>query len=230
MRAWLLAASALLGGVLLQAVEAQAVAGGPWSVQTVALRDFREAQEAADSLKGQGFDAFTEFAMDNGLQFVRVRVGCYLTRDAAEMMATALRGRITDAAVVVEATPGSPVAGCVRVEIGFLKPVSWDEVEVQGAAPAFRVEVAGIPAHVTHDGERWRVLQEGEDVPQVNGALPASRFSQATVAGVRLVSLEAPGGPVLLCPGLLVNSVGSVAISEQVEALVACSLEPMGGQ
>jgi len=226
----LLAATALLGGVLLQGAWAQSGDGGLWSVQTVALRDFREAQEAASALRRQGFDAFTEFAMDNGLQFVRVRVGCYLTRDAAEMMATAFRGRITDAAVVVEATPGSPVAGCVRVEIGFLKPVTWDEVEALGTAPAFRVEVAGIPAHVTHDGERWRVLQEGEEVPPVNGALPTARFSQATVAGVRLISLEAPGGPVLLCPGVLVNSVGSVAISEQVDSLVACSLEPMGGR
>lgn len=229
MRLGLLAA-ALLAAWFGPAASAQGY--GSWSVQTVALRDFREAQESAAALKRQGFDAFTEFAMDNGLQFVRVRVGCYLTREAAEMMAAAFRGRITAAAVVVEATPDAPVTGCVRMDVGFLKPAAWDEVTaVDGAhAPAFRVEVAGILAHVTHDGLRWRVLQEGEDVPQVSVALPAARFSQATVAGVQLVSLEAPGGPVHLCPGHLVSSVGSVAISEQGEALVACSLEPVGGQ
>lgn len=234
MRAWLLAASALLAAVLLQPTYAQAptppsAQSEYWSVQTVALRDLREAQLTAAALRQSGFDAFTEFAMDSGLQFVRVRVGCYTSREAAEIMAAALRGRITDAAVVVEATLDAPVAGCVHMEVGFLKPVLWDEVHRSDTAPAFRVVVAGIEAHVTHTGQRWRVLQEGEEVPLIDPALPSARFSQVTVGGVFLIGVEAPGGQVLLCPGVLVNTVGSVAISEQGDALVACSLEPMGG-
>lgn len=230
MKNWLAAAVTLLVAVHLPSAAAQAPApAGLWSVQTVALRDFREAEATAAELKRQGFDAFTEFAMDNGLQFVRVRVGCYLTRDAAEVMAAALRGRITDTAAVVEATPDSPVAGCVRMEVGFLKPGRWDAVDVAGAAPAFRVQVAGIEAHIAHTGERWRVLQEGEDVPSAALSLPAARFSQATIAGVGLIRFEAPGGAILLCPGVLVDSVGNVAISEQGDAVVACSLEPAGG-
>ena len=231
MRAFQLAATLLLA-VLLIGSPARAQSsepGGLWSVQTVALSDLREAQATAAALKQSGFDAFTEFAMDNGLQFVRVRVGCYTTREAAEVMAAALRGRVTDAAAVVEATPGAPVAGCVRMDVGFLKPFSWDSVEHSGLAPAFRVVVAGIEAHVTHTGQRWRVLQDGEEVPLLDPALPAARFSQASVAGVSLIRLDAPGGALLLCPGVLVNSVGHVAISEQGEALVACSLEIMGG-
>ncbi|MFA5594000.1 MAG: SPOR domain-containing protein [Trueperaceae bacterium] len=230
MRAFQLAAAALLAVLLVGPARAQSSdPGGPWSVQTVALRDLREAQATAAALKQSGFDAFTEFAMDNGLQFVRVRVGCYTTREAAEVMAAALRGRITDTAVVVEATPGAPVAGCVRMDVGFLKPFSWDEVELAGLAPAFRVVVAGIEAHVTHTGQRWRVLQDGEEVPLLDPALPLARFSQASVAGVALIRLDGPGGALLLCPGVLLNSVGRVAISEQEDALVACSLEIMGG-
>ena len=230
MRAWILAAAALLGVLLQQPAAAQAPAQTDlWTVQTVALRDLREAQATAAALKQSGFDAFTEFAMDAGLQFVRVRVGCYTSREAAEVMAAALRGRITDAAVVVEASPDAPVAGCVRMDVGFLKPFTWDEVGRAGAAPAFRVVVAGIEAHVTHTGQRWLVLQDGEDVPLMDATLPTGSFWQATVGGVSLIGLEGPGGRLLLCPGLLVNTVGDVAISEQGDALVACSLEPMGG-
>ena len=230
MQAFQLAAAALLAVLLVGPARAQSSEpGGRWSVQTVALRDLREAQATAAALKQSGFDAFTEFAMDNGLQFVRVRVGGYTTREAAEGMAAALRGRITDTAVVVEATPGAPVAGCVRMDVGFLKPFSWDEVELAGLAPAFRVVVAGIEAHVTHTGQRWRVLQDGEEVPLLDTALPLARVSQASVAGVALIRLDGPGGALLLCPGVLLNSVGRVAISEQEDALVACSLEIMGG-
>ncbi len=199
-------------------------------MQTIALRDLREAQRVADRLRADGFDAFTEFAMDNGLQFVRVRIGCFTSRAAAEAMAQALRGRVAETAVAVEATPDAPVAGCVHQEIGFLKPFTWDEVREPGTAPAFRVIVAGIEAHVTHTGERWRVLQGGEAVPVVNASLPQGRFTQLTVDGVALVGTEALGRSMVLCPGTLLDAVGNVAISEQGEALVACSLEPMGAR
>jgi len=195
-----------------------------WTVQTVALRDLREAQATAAALKQHGFDAFTEFAMDNGLQFVRVRVGCFTSRSAAESMAAALRGRVTESAVVVEATAGAPTAGCVTMDVGFIKPVVWDEVAAVGLAPAFRVVVAGIEAHVVHTGQNWRVLQDGEAVPAAEPALAGGRFSQASVGGVALVRYEAPGVALLLCPGVLVTSVADVAISEQGDALVACSL------
>ena len=234
MRRSLLAAVLLLGVTFTaqawaQGAEVAPALGGQWSVQTVALRDWREAQSTAESLREHGFDAFTEFAMDGGLQFIRVRVGCYTTREAAEIMAEALRGRITEAAVVVEATPGAPVVGCVKMDVGFLKPVTLDEVDEVGLAPAFRVVVAGVEAHVTHTGQRWRVLQEGDSVPRVDPALPSVRCSQSSLGGVSLIAMDGPTGRVILCPGSLLDSVGGVAISEQGEALVACSLESMGG-
>lgn len=197
-----------------------------WSVQVVALRDLREAEDIANQLKRYGFDAFTEFAMDQGKQFVRVRVGCFVGRQAALAMADALRGHVTDSAVPVEASPGAPVRGCVTMNVGFLKPFRWTEATEPGLVPAYLVEVAGIEAHVAHTGERWRVLQEGEPVPTVLAGSTSARFSQASVAGVALVRLDDRAGGVLLCPGTLLNSVGSVAITEQGEAIVACNLEP----
>ncbi len=208
-------------------VAAQTAPPELWSVQTVALRDLRQAQAAVADLRRSGFDAFTEFAMDGGLQFVRVRVGCFTSRYAAESMADTLRGRITDNAVVVEASEEAPVAGCVSVDVGFLKPVRWDEVAEPGTAPAFHMVVAGIEAHVAHTGAGWLVLQGGEPVPAVEPGLTSERFSQARVGGVDLVRQDSGAG-VILCPGTLVSSVGGVAIAEQGDAVVACSLMPRG--
>lgn len=226
------AATLLLALAVGGRVEAQAAdpsAEQLWTVQTVALRDFREAQGTADALKAHGFDAYTEFAMDAGLQFVRVRVGCFGSREAAEAMADALRGRVTDAAAPVELSPGAPVAGCVRMVVGFLKPFTWDEVAQPGTVPAFRVQVAGVDAHVVHTGARWRVLQGDEAVPTIDPAAPTARFSQQVLGGVAFVRLDG-ARPTLLCPGTLLTSVGEVAISEQGEALVACSLVGIGAR
>jgi len=223
----LLAAVVLLAAAGAWPQRAQAQGAGWWSVQTVALRDLREAQGTTDSLKRHGFDAYTEFAMDSGLQFVRVRVGCFTSREAAEAMADALRGRVTETAVPVELTPGAPTQGCVDMVVGFLKPSSWDAVTRAGAVPAFQVQVAGLEAHVVHTGERWRVLQDGEPLPALDAALASERFSQAQVGGALLVRQETPGGGLVLCPGRLLASVGRVAITELGDALVACSLEPM---
>ena len=61
-----------------------------WAVQVVALRDFREAQAAVTELRVLEFDAYTEFVMQDGQQYVRVRVGCFTTREAAEAVAVVM--------------------------------------------------------------------------------------------------------------------------------------------
>lgn len=229
-RALLVALLLLAPTVLADSPGAAGALGGAeaqqlWSVQVIALRDLREAQSLADRLRGFGFDAYTEFAMDRGLQFVRVRVGCYLTRGGAEAVANALRPRVTNTAVAVEASAGPPVHGCVRMEIGFLKPIRWNEVSQRGEQPAYLVEVAGVEAHVTHTGERWHVVQQGQQAPASEANARSARFAQGNVHGQAFVKLEDVPGGLLLCPGKLLNSVGPVAIVEQDDALVACSIE-----
>jgi hypothetical protein len=131
---------------------------GGWAVQTVALRDLREAERAAAHLRAAGFPAFTEFVMADGLQYVRVRVGCWSIRPAAEAVAELLLGGHAREAVVVPHGPGSPDA-CVDLDVGFITPASWSPLFGPGEAPTFRVELAGHVAHIRHDGERWSVLQ-----------------------------------------------------------------------
>lgn len=206
-------------------VSASAQSTTTWSVQVVALRDYREAQAAATELRVLEFDVYTEFAMLDGQQYVRVRVGCFTTRDAAESAAAVMRGRITAEAEAVEATDTAPVLGCVHEEIGFLNSYDWELMTRPGEVPVFSVTVAGVPARLTHDGRRWSVLQGRGSGEQATLADPSSaRFVQRQVAGAPFATLDSLPGPVLLCSGRLVASVADVAIVARGDAVVACRL------
>lgn len=198
-----------------------AAAQGEWAVQVVALRDYREAQAASAQLLALGFPSYLEFAMNQGRQFVRVRVGCYTSREAAEAMAAALRGHVTADAQPVELSPGAAVPGCTEESVGFLSGYDWELVDGTGPV-AFGVSVAGVPATVVHDGERWRMVQQGEPPPGLSLAAATGDVVQRSVGGVAFAVLEDGGEDVVLCPGHLVAQVGGVAIVERGDVMVAC--------
>ena len=193
-------------------------------MQTVALRDYREAQAAAAELRVRDFDAYTEFAMQDGMQFVRVRVGCFMSREAAEAMADALRERVTKEAAVVEYTVGGPARACATSTIGFVKPSEWEPVREPGALPAFNVKVSGLGARVMHDGNRWRLEQGYGPIPLL-GEQPSAEFTEAVRGGVRFVAEVVEGHAYIICPGRLLAQVGEVAIVEQGDLLVACDFK-----
>jgi hypothetical protein len=196
-----------------------------WTVQVVALRDFREAQAAVTELKVLEFDAYTEFSMLEGQQYVRVRTGCFTTRDGAEALATVMRGRVTAEAEAVEITPGAPVRGCVEEDVGFLNSYDWELMSRSTGVPSFRVTISGVIARLVHDGRRWTVLQ-GDGEPQAERASDAAtaRIVQRRVGGTPFAALDSLPGPVLLCPGTLVTTVADVAIVERTDVIVACRM------
>jgi hypothetical protein len=196
-----------------------------WTVQVVALRDFRDAQAAVAELNVLEFDAYTEFSMSDGQQYVRVRAGCFTTREGAEALANAMRGRVTAEAEAVELTPGAAVRGCVEEEVGFLNSYDWELMGRSTDVPSFRVAIAGVVARVIHDGRRWLVLQ-GDGEPSVADADDGAtaRIVQRRVGGASFAALDSLPGPVLLCPGTLVATVADVAIVERSDAIVACRM------
>jgi hypothetical protein len=200
-------------------------AAQPWTIQTVAFRDFRDAEKVAASLRKLGFDAYTEFAMFKGKQFTRVRVGCFTSKSAAENMANSLRGDITREAVPLPLTPGADVQGCIDLEIGFLKPTVWHLASITDEAVIFYIEVGGKEAYVRHDGARWEVLQTSPEAgPR---ALPSGvSFRQIYLNDVALVQLSGTRHKINLCEGNLLWQAPSVVIVEQPQAVVACRLEP----
>ena len=192
-----------------------------WAVQTVALRDLREAQRMAATLRDAGFPAFTEFAMTDGLQYVRVRVGCWSVREGADAVATLLLAGHAREAVVVPHSAESPRA-CVHLDVGFLMPAAWSTLFEPGEAPTFRVELAGHVGHIRHDGERWAVLQgEGAPAP-LRVPAPTRPYREGAVAGGAAVFDDREAPSVLVCPGRLIGQVGDVAIAVWANAVVAC--------
>lgn len=214
-----------------------------WAVQVVALRDYREAQATASDLRTLGFDAYTEFAMLDAQQWVRVRIGCYDSREAADAMAETLRTRITAQAQAVASSAGARVPGCTQETVGFLNAYGWQLLDDSGPV-TFGVTVAGVAATVAHDGDRWRVVQDGGELPAA--AVPAAAaggadagtanasataaaarattptFKQLRVGGIAFVGLDSAPGPLVLCPGELVASVADVAVVVRGDMLVAC--------
>ncbi len=211
---------ALLGALLLAAV-VEAHADG-WSVQTVALRDLREAQWTAAALRSHGFPAFNEFAMTDGLQYVRVRVGCWTVREGAEAVATLLLdGAYAREAVVVPHSPDSPMR-CTEVDVGFLTPATWTALHGEGELPTFRVELAGHVGHLRHDGERWHVIQ-GDVAPEpVAIDDPAWSYRNHHIAGAAAVFDDTGAAPLLVCPGGMLGQVDDVVIVAWQDAVVAC--------
>lgn len=197
--------------------------GGAWTVQTVALRDLRQADGVVAQLQNLGFDAYDEFAMHDGKQFVRVRVGCYLQREAAQAAADALSRHVTKQAVVATMTPGAKVSGCVSEDVGFLKPASWQQLGSAGGLPTFEVRVAGHQAKLVFDGSGWRVVQAGGPVPTATAAAVHASFVAVHPGDVAWVAQEVPSGSRLLCPGRLVGQRGDAAVVDRADAVVACN-------
>lgn len=214
---------ALLVGLVLAGAVAFAQ-GSAWTVQTVALRDLRQADGVVAQLRNLGFDAYDEFAMHDGKQFVRVRVGCYLQRAAAQAAADALAKNVTEQAVVAAMTPGAKVDGCVSEDVGFLKPASWQQVQAPGGLPTFHVRVAGHEADLVFDGSGWRVVQAGGPAPIATATSVRASFVAAHPGDVPWVAQEVPSGTRLLCPGHLIGQRGKAAVVDRPDEVVACSL------
>jgi hypothetical protein len=198
-----------------------------WTVQTVALRDYQEARAVAADLEGLEFDAYTEFAMNDGRQYTRVRVGCYHARRDAEALAALLEARATDEAVVVPRTPGAPSAGCVRRNVGFRAPASYHQ-PIPGSA-TFVVDVGDVRGMIRYRDGRWELLQE----PAAQALAPApaepeapTRFAQVAGAEPAFVRVRAGGDAWIACPGQLLAQVARAAIVEQGDVVVACIWTP----
>lgn len=198
-----------------------------WTVQTLAIRDLREARSVAADLGRLGFDAYTEYTMSRGLQYVRVRVGCFHARADAEVFATLLAGWAVREAVAVERTPGAPTEGCLEREIGFVAPGEWRQ-RGPGVA-SFDVEVAGVPGVVRYQSGRWQLLQAPATDAVTTRRDDGSAVVQARGTPWPFVALRGTAGAdLLLCHGTLLAEVDGAAIVEHDGVVASCRLTPAG--
>ena len=196
-----------------------------WTVQTVAVRDLREARHVAADLVSLGYDAYTEFSMDDeGRQWVRVRVGCYHARPGAEAMAGILRGHVTKEAVAVVRTPTAPARGCVRRVVGFRAPDTWTQPVPDVAT--FIVEVADVRGVIRFDDGRWRVLQEAAAEALAPGSVVGRLFRQDDSTPRPFVRVRHADGDFFVCPGTLLAQDDVAAVVEDEGVVLACTWRP----
>jgi hypothetical protein len=201
--------------------------GQNWTVQTAAFQDYRQASAQVAELSDLGFDAYSEFVMQDGRQYARVRVGCFGSRDAAVSFAADMHGRLTGEAVAQPLTPGASPRACSHWEPGFIKPARWDVVR-QGSDIVFRVELAGHVGYLRHDGATWSF---GHSLPAGPSTAPggAARFRAARTAGAELVQARlADGSWVHACGGRLLWQRGRVAVVERSDSVIACVVDETG--
>jgi hypothetical protein len=217
-----LALALLLVSAAAEADDAAAHGEEAWTIQTVALRDLSEARAMAADLRGLGFAAYTEFAMHQGRQWVRVRVGCWIGREGADGVVEILRALVTDEAVAVPVTPGAPVR-CVAIDVGFIKPASYLPVHLSGELPTYRIEVADHVAYVRHDGDGWTVLQGEDEPPPVAAPRGDAPYRTGELRGFAVVLVMDDGEATVFCPGRLVAQVAEVAVVDWANAIVSCT-------
>ncbi len=193
------------------------VAQDAWTVQTVALRDLRDAESRAAMLADLGLPAYTEFTMRAGLQYVRVRIGCFSAREVAEAWADVLEQAVVDEAVAVPIDGQPPTGiGCVTTDIGFRKPSRWELVSGPREQPTFEVVIDGSAAYLRYETDHWRMWQSvaPDGLVAETPTVVATRLAGRSV--VRVVN-----GPAL-CPGRLLGASGEVAIVEIGDLVAAC--------
>ena len=199
-----------------------------WTVQTVAVRDLREARSVAADLSRLGFDAYTEYTMSRGLQYVRVRVGCFHARADADAFASLLADWAVREAVVVERTPDAPTAGCLEREVGFVAPGAWRQ-RGPGVA-AFEVEVAGVPGVIRYQSGRWQLLQAPATEAIADRREEGRSFVQARGTPWPFVAMRrTDGDDLLLCHGTLLAEADGAAIVEHDGVVASCRLTPPRG-
>ena len=205
-----------------------ATSGSVWAegytVQTIAVREVERARSIVATLRTEGFDAYTESVVREGVRWHRVRVGCFTESEEAEDLAVLLRGGITAEAVVVDRTLGAPHDGCIVRDVGFVAPDAWLQ-RAPGVA-AFDVTVAGVEATLRYADGRWQVLQASSR-PTVTAPTRAAEVS--------FVQRDAPVGPFVMrlegrlerpvCAGTLLAEVPDAVVVEHAGVVSACRLD-----
>jgi hypothetical protein len=198
-----------------------------WTVQAAAFQDYRQATALVAELSALGLDAYTEFVMQDGRQYARVRAGCFSTRDAADSSAGDIRGRITAEAVAQPLTTGATPRACIDWVPGFLKPAVWQIVR-RATDIVFRVEFGGQVGYLLHDGSGWQFGHALPNATRGSRSEPAG-FREVSVGGAALTQARlADGSWVYACGGRLLWQQGRTAVVERADSVIACVVDESG--
>ncbi|MGL4610734.1 MAG: SPOR domain-containing protein [Trueperaceae bacterium] len=199
-----------------------------WTIQAVAFRDYRDAQVAVEQLQTLGFEAYSEFSSgSDGLQYARVRVGCFDSQETAELTVQRLAGSYTKEAVAVPLSPNAPVPYCVRREIGFVTPTTWYTYFTAVEHAVFMAEVQGQQAFLKHDGARWAMGQTlGElGITEVAASVMNAGYFGEVAASPAPHILYRSDITILVSQGKLLWQRGNVVLVQENDMVVAYHVE-----
>lgn len=121
-----------------------------------AFTDYREATARVNLLKSQGFDSYSEFYMKDGKQLVRVRLGCFDSKDTAELYVNHMG--LTNLALL-PMSDNAPVSHCVSRNLGAILPSRWGVYQTNSAQAEFYVELQNQNAYLNYDGSSWNLKE-----------------------------------------------------------------------
>jgi hypothetical protein len=194
-----------------------------WTIQTAAFRDYRDAIAAVDQLKTQGFEAYTEFAMGNdNQQYTRVRIGCFDSKETAELTVQRLLGTYTKEAASVTLTPGSPIPTCLSRSIGFVMPATWYIYITTPEYAVFMVDFQGKQAFLKFDGQNWQIGQNLSELGvNASGSSPTSGYFSEIAASPYPQIIYNNGSPLFITQGRLLWQRYDVAVIAEGDLVVA---------
>jgi hypothetical protein len=199
-----------------------------WTIQTVAFRDYRDAQAAAQQLQALGFEAYIEFSNgSDGLQYARVRVGCFDSKETAELTVQRLIGSYTKEAVAMPMSAGAQVPYCVRREVGFITPSTWYTYFTSASEAVFMVDFQGKQAFLRHDGVTWHMGQTLADIgiSTIPPSVTNSGYFSEVAASPSAQILYRSEVTLLVSQGKLLWQKGTVAIVQENDMIVAYHVE-----
>ncbi len=136
--------------------------GQTWTIQIASFYDFRLAQRSLDRLVSAGFDSYSEFFMEEGSQFVRVRVGCFESREAAQNFLDTMNSMGQINAYITQNTNSSN--NCINRSVGFITPEKWGTYRLNNDNIVFWVNISGLTAFISNSASGWQISQTGTDL------------------------------------------------------------------
>jgi hypothetical protein len=194
-----------------------------WTIQTAAFRDYRDAIAAVDQLKTQGFEAYSEFAMGtDNQQYTRVRIGCFDSKETADLTVQRLLGAYTKEAAAVTLTPGTPIPTCLMRSIGFVLPSTWYTYISTPDYAVFMVDFQGSQAFLKFDGVSWLMGQNLSELGvTASGSSPTSGYFSEIAASPYPQIIYNSGTPLFITQGRLLWQRYDVAVIAEGDTVVA---------
>ena len=196
-----------------------------WTLQTGAFSDYRDASKAVSELQTQGYDAYSEFFMQEGKQLVRVRLGCFDAKPTAEQF---VKTTVLVDTLIVPMTQGSPVGLCIGRKVGAVIPQdvnAWGIYQAYLNSIEFWFSAQSVTAFLSFNGSSWNLADKASPATSTAASQDAGYFREE--AG--LIKLYYPNRSVLtLTSGKLIWQYGLNAVILEDDVLAAYQLSVNG--